>query len=131
MVCAMAIEQTVADVRPRRIVALAVLQCYVIVAYLIGGIVPYVWRGGPNPPTWLIIVPGLLFGTPGFFITIAGAIAVIPVALAGVAVLTVVNRRALSARLHNWLVAGTVATAALATFMLTPLGHTIQVYILD
>jgi hypothetical protein len=117
-------QATVSSVHGRRIRMLIGLQLYVVAAYLFGAVLPYVWRGHGKVPTWLIFVPGMLLGVPGFFIAVYGQLLVLALALAGVVVLAVTRWR-------GWLVAGTVALGALGAFMLTPLGETIRVYVLD
>src|SRR5262245_38789301 len=113
-----------ASVHTRRIRMLVGLQLYVAAAHLFGAVLPYVWRGHGHLPTWLIFVPGMLLGVPGFFIADVGAVPVLALALAGGVVLGVTQWR-------RWLVAGTLAVGALGAFMLTPLGETIRIVVLD
>jgi hypothetical protein len=101
-----------------------VLQWYVVAAYLAGAVLPYLWRGHPRPPTWLLFVPGWLLGVPGFVIAEFGPVLVLPLALAGLIVFTMVLRR-------RSLAAATLTVGALALFMLTPLGETIRTFTLD
>jgi hypothetical protein len=105
------------------------VELYVVAAYLLGGVVPYLWSPREDLPTWLWVVPGWLLGVPGFFITILGpALAVV---VAAVAVAQLALRRSLPARLYRWCLAAAVLTVVYAVFTLTPLGQSIAVFIAD
>jgi hypothetical protein len=105
------------------------VQLYVVLAYLAGAVVPYLWAPRADPPTWLWIVPGWLLGVPGFYITLLGA--PFAVALAVVAVAQLALRGRVPARLYRWCVAAAVLTSIYAVFTLTPLAQTIAVFIAD
>ncbi|GAB2578288.1 hypothetical protein Aab01nite_09920 [Paractinoplanes abujensis] len=104
---------------------IAVVQLYVVAAYVAAAVVPYLWAPRADPPTWLWIVPGWLLGVPGFFITLLGAPFMI--ALVALSVVPLVLRRGAS----RWSLAATVLTCAVAAFMLTPLGGTIALFVAD
>ncbi|MCO8275065.1 hypothetical protein M1L60_31250 [Actinoplanes sp. TRM 88003] len=105
------------------------LQLYVVVAYLAGAVLPYLWAPRAYPPTELWIVPGWLLGVPGFYIALLGPI--FAALVAGTALAQLALRRSLPPRLYRWCIATAVLTTALALFMLTPLGQTIAVFTAD
>jgi hypothetical protein len=115
---------------PRREPSVLVrVQLYVVVAYLAGAVLPYLWSPRAYPPTWTWIVPGWLLGVPGFYLTLLGAPFV--GALAVVAVARLVMRRGEPVSSVRWRVAAAALTILLAMFMLTPLGRDIAVFVAD
>jgi hypothetical protein len=110
--------------------ALIALELYVVVAYVAAAIIPYFWRLHPAPPTWTWIVPGWLFGVPGFWIALLGPMLAIPLALIGAWTATR-QYRVLSRRLRWWCIAAAVLTGAYAAFSVTPLASTIVAWVAD
>jgi hypothetical protein len=108
--------------------ALVGIQLYTVAAYLAAAIIPYFWAPRPNPPTWMLIVPGWMLGVPGFYITLLGPLLAVPLAAVGALAL---RRHGLPARLRGWCIVTTLLTTAFALFSLTPLAHTIAVFVAD
>jgi hypothetical protein len=117
--------------KPRRLaVTVAVMQVYVVVSYLVGALLPYLWQDRTPPPMWLTIGPAWVFGVAGFWLAILGAAVATPLAAAGAGIL-LAWRNSLSRATVGWLIAGTAATIACAVFVLSPLGQTIGIWVVD
>jgi hypothetical protein len=106
------------------------IQLYTVAAYLAAAVIPYLWAPRPNPPTWILIVPGWLLGVPGFYITLLGPMLAVPLAAVGALVL-VLRRNSLPVKLRGWCIAAAALTTAFALFSLTPLADTIAVFVAD
>ncbi|MEV4637645.1 hypothetical protein AB0J80_09865 [Actinoplanes sp. NPDC049548] len=119
-----------ADVPVGLVRTVVVVQLYVLAAYLAAAIIPYLWAPRPYPPTWWWIAPAWLLGVPGFYITLMGAALAAPLAMVG-AFFAVQAGRIVSARLHAWCLASTVASVGYAIFALTPLGRHIAAFVAD
>jgi hypothetical protein len=116
---------------PRRLaVTVTVTQLYVVVSYLVGALLPYLWQNHTPPPIWLTIGPAWIFGIAGFWLAILGAAVATPLAAAGAGIL-LAWRDALSRTAVGWLITGTVASVACAVFVLTPLGQTIGIWVVN
>ncbi|AEV85986.1 hypothetical protein ACWT_4969 [Actinoplanes sp. SE50] len=108
------------------------VQLYVLAAYLAAAIIPYLWAPRQYPPTWLWVVPGLLLGSPGYYITVWGASLAVPLALIGAAASGWAGlRHTVPPRLFRWSLTTAALTAVYALFTLTSLGHDIAMFVAD
>ena len=131
------VDLSTSRVPHRLALTLTVLQFWAVAAYLIGGAALYAWPGlqydsllQRGIPEWLLVVPGLLFVAPGFWMAAFGTFFGTVFTAAGALVLATL-RRHLSTRAATWLTAGSLLTAGVLIFSLTPLGDAVRIYILD
>jgi uncharacterized membrane protein len=130
------IDWSVSRVPRRAAVTATVSQLYLVVAYLLTGLLPYLGRATPivssyyGLPDWLLFLPALLFGLVGFWVvafdTALGAI----VAFTGI-VAWAASHRWISSRATSWLLAATGLSLALVIFSLTPLASDVRIWVLD
>jgi hypothetical protein len=106
------------------------VQTYLLVAYVSATLVPYAWSPRPHPPTWTWIVPGWLFGVPGYFVTVL-AWPVFPLAAAVGILLLAARRKDMADGRRSWLTATTLLVVAVAIFSLTPYGQHLRDWTID
>jgi hypothetical protein len=119
------------DRRPgdRGVVVLAIVQAYVVTAYLAAAVVPYLWRHREAPPTWMWIVPRWLLGVPGFWVTLLGPFLAVPLAVYGLSRWRQHRREPDQSR---WWVATTaVLMTVFAVYTLTPPAFSLWTFVVD
>jgi hypothetical protein len=123
---------------PRRVaVATTVVQVHLVSSYLLGGVLPYFWReatyanlaDGPVPD-WVLVVPGLLFFLPAFWMVAFDAVMGLLLTMMGLSVLAACGRW-LTVRTRNWLLAAVMLSVGLVAFSFTPIADAIRTWVLD
>jgi hypothetical protein len=123
---------------PRRLaIAATVVQLWLVSAYLLIDVLPYLWpeavlAGWMDDPVgrWLLAIPALLLGFAAFWVAVFDTTVASAMVVIGVAALGVGGRR-LSTRVRWWLVAATVLSLAFGVFSLTGLAEDIRIWVLD
>src|SRR5688572_21081320 len=97
---------------PRRLAITATaVQLWLVMAYIVAAVLPYFRRDGVMGDAmdvavgkWLLVVPALLFGLPGFWTAVVD-IVIATMLVAGGVTMLLAFRRWLSTRTTRWLIA--------------------------
>ena len=116
---------------------LVVLQLWAVAGYVVMGPVPYLWPAAAYPslaeggvPMWVLGVPAVLLGMPGFWVVFFGVAVGAILSAAGAAVL---GRLRPCGPEPDGRLAGrrTLLNVALLVVSLTPVGTDIRIWVLD